>query len=126
MHLQKRTKKTLGSLNLNDDNVVNLEEYRKEKNKGTPISTLKAFLPDEYYIFPEMGLMIHVLFITDKSIHYDEDAVYVMEDQYGNFFADVIEEETCAGWHELHKDAFMSAVEQNNPPEPPNPYRGAS
>jgi len=124
MHLQKRTKKTLGSLNLNDDKVVNLEEYRKEKNKGTPISTLKAFLPDEYYIFPEMGLMIHVLFITDKSIHYDEDAVYVMEDQYGNFFADVVGEETCEGWHELHKDAFMSAVEQNIPPEPPGPMVG--
>ena len=124
MHLQKRIKKTLGSLNLNDDKVVNLEEYRKEKNKGTPISTLKAFLPDEYYIFPEMGLMIHVLFVTDKSIHYDEDAVYVMEDQYGNFFADVVGEETCEGWHELHKDAFMSAVEQNSPPDPPGPMVG--
>ena len=124
MHLQKRIKKTLGSLNLNDDKVVNLEEYRKEKNKGTPISTLKAFLPDEYYIFPEMGLMIHVLFVTDKSIHYDEDAVYVMEDQYGNFFADVVGEETCEGWHELHKDAFMSAVEQNTPPDPPGPMVG--
>ena len=126
MHLQKRTRKILGSLSLNDDKVVNLEEYRKEKNKGTPISTLKAFLPDEYYILPEMGIMIHVLFVTDKSIHYDEEEVYVMEDQYGNIFADVVEEETCEGWHELHKDAFMSAVEQNTPPEPPNPYRGAS
>jgi hypothetical protein len=126
MHLQKRTRKILGSLSLNDDKVVNLEEYRKEKNKGTPISTLKAFLPDEYYILPEMGIMIHVLFVTDKSIHYDEEEVYIMEDQYGNIFADVVDEETCEGWHELHKDAFMSAVEQNTPPEPPNPYRGAS
>ena len=124
MHLQKRTKKTLGSLNLNDDKVVNLEEYRKERNKGTPIPTLKAFLPDEYYIFPEMGLMIHVLFITDKSIHYDEEAVYIMEDQYGNIFADVVGEETCEGWHALHKDAFMSAVEQNSPPDPPGPMVG--
>jgi len=109
---------------LNDDKVVNLEEYRKEKNKGIPISTLKAFLPDEYYIFPEMGLMVHVLFITDKSIHYDEEAVYVMEDQYGNIFADVVDEETCAGWHELHKDAFMSSVGQNTPPDPPGPMVG--
>ena len=124
MHLQKRTKKILGSLSLNDDKVVNLEEYRKEKNKGTPISTLKAFLPDEYYIFPEMGLMIHVLFVTDKSIHYDEEAVYMMEDQYGNFFADIVEEETCEGWHAVTKEVFMSAVEQNSPPDPPGPMVG--
>ena len=124
MHLQKRTKKTLGSLNLNDDKVVNLEKYRKERNKGTPIPTLKAFLPDECYIFPEMGLMIHVLLLTDKSIHYNGDAVYVMEDQYGNLFADVVGEETCEGWHALHKDAFMSAVGQNRPPEPPEPLVG--
>ena len=124
MHLQKRIRKISGSLNLNDDKVVNLEEYRKEKNKGTPISTLKAFLPDEYYIFPEMGLMIHVLFITDKSIHYDEEAVYIMEDQYGNIFADVVEEETCEGWHEVTKEVFMSAVGQNSPPDPPGPMVG--
>ena len=124
MHLQKRTKKILGSLSLNDDKVVNLEEYRKEKNKGTPISTLKAFLPDEYYVFPEMGLMIHVLFVTDKSIHYDEEAVYMMEDQYGNFFADIVEEETCEGWHAITKEVFMSAVEQNTPPDPPGPMVG--
>ena len=114
----------MGSLSLNDDKVVNLEEYRKEKNKGTPISTLKAFLPDEYYIFPEMGLMIHVLFTTDKSIHYDDESVYVMEDQYGNFFADVVEEDTCAGWHALHKDVFLKAVRDNKLPDPPEPIAG--
>ena len=114
----------MGSLSLSDDKVVNLEEYRKERNQVTPIPTLKAFLPDEYYVFPEMGLMIHVLFITDKSIHYDEEAVYIMEDQYGNIFADVVDEETCAGWHELHRDAFMSAVGQNIPPDPPEPIVG--
>ena len=124
MHLQKRLKKILGSLSLNDDKVVNLEEYRKEKNKGTPISTLKAFLPDEYYVFPEMGLMIHVLFVTDKSIHYHEEAVYIMEDQYGNIFADVVEEQTCEGWHAVTKEVFMSAVEQNSPPDPPGPMVG--
>ena len=107
-----------------DDKVVNLEEYRKERNKGTPIPTLKAFLPDEYYIFPEMGLMIHVLFTTDKSIHYDDESVYVMEAQSGNFFADVVEEDTCAGWHALHKDVFLKAVRDNKLPDPPEPIDG--
>jgi len=122
----------LGSLSLENENVVYLNKYkfdrkerRKNEEQSRKIPTLKAFLPNEYYIFPEMGLMIHVLFVTDNSIHYDEE-VYIMEDQYGNIFADVVDEETCAGWHELHKDAFMSAVEQNSPPDPPNPYRGAS
>ena len=109
---------------MNDDKIVNLEEYRKERNKGTPIPTLKAFLPDEYYVFPEKGMMIHVLFITDKSIHFDEKEIYVMEDQFGNVFAEFVEEETCEGWHELHKDAFMSAVEQNSPPDSPGPMVG--
>ena len=40
-----------------------------------------------------------------------------MEDQYGNLFAEVVEEETCEGWHELHKDVFINAV-QYDPPDP--------
>ena len=108
---------------MSDDKVVNLEEFRKERNKGTPISTLKAFVPDQYYIYPDMGIMIHVLFITDQSIHFGE-AVYIMEDQYGNFFADIVEEETCEGWHLLHKDVFLKAVENHRPPDPPEPQVG--
>ncbi len=111
---------------MNDsDNVINLTEYkaerikkREEEEQSRSVPTLMAFLPNEYYIFPEMGLMIHVLFLTDKSIHYDNQAVYVMEDQYGNIFADVVEEETCDGWHELHKDVFMEAVGKVVPTDP--------
>ena len=131
MHLQKRLKKILGSLSLENENVVYLNKYkfdrkerRKNEEQSRKIPTLKAFLPDEYYIFPEMGLMIHVLFLTDKSIHYDEEAVYIMEDQYGNIFADVVEEETCEGWHAVTKEVFMSAVGQNIPPDPPGPMVG--
>ena len=122
IHLQRKRKKILGSLNLND-NIVYLNKYkfdrkerRKKEEKSRKVSTLKTFVPDQYYIYPDMGLMIHVLFITDQSIHFGE-AVYVMEDQYGNFFADIVEEDTCEGWHELHKDVFLKAVQQD-PPEP--------
>ena len=131
MHLQKRLKKILGSLSLENENVVYLNKYkfdrkerRKNEEQSRKVPTLKAFLPDEYYVFPEMGLMIHVLFVTDKSIHYDEEAVYMMEDQYGNFFADIVEEETCEGWPAITKEVFMSAVEQNTPPDPPGPMVG--
>jgi len=95
------------------DKVINLEDYKK-KYKDKP--SLKAFQPDNYYIYPDMGIMIHVLFSTDKSIHYDNEPIYVMEDQYGNFFAEPVEEESCEGWHELTKEAFMYAVDRGIPP----------
>jgi hypothetical protein len=101
---------------LSDDKVVSLEDYKKEKNKIAP--SLKAFMSDGYYILLEMGIMIHILFITNKSVHYNEEDVYVMEDQYGNLFADAVEEETCEGWEELDEEVFMTAVEQNIPPSP--------
>ena len=47
-----------------------------------------------------------------------------MEDQYGNFFAAVVEEESCEGWHAVTKDVFLKAVEDNMPPGPPEPVAG--
>ena len=115
---------------MSDDNIVYLKKYkfdrkerRKNEEKSRKVSTIKTFVPDQYYIYPDMGLMIHVLFITDQSHHYDE-AVYVMEDQYGNFFADIVEEDTCEGWHLLHKDVFIKAVEDHTPTDPPKPKVG--
>ena len=112
------------SLSLSDDKIVNLEEYRKERNKGTPIPTLKAFQPGHYYIYPEFGMMIHILFTTFDSLHYDNEEVYIMEDQFGNFFAELVEEDTCDGWHELHKDVFIKAIENQGPTDPTKPKAG--
>jgi len=109
---------------LSDDKIVNLEEYRKERNKGTPIPTLKAFQLDHYYIYPEFGMMIHILFTTFDSLHYDNKEVYIMEDQFGNFFAELVEEDTCDGWHELHKDVFIKAIENQGPTDPTKPKAG--
>ena len=47
-----------------------------------------------------------------------------MEDQYGNFFADVVEEDTCDGWHELFRDVFIKAVKDLNPDNDPSPRIG--
>ena len=109
---------------MSDDKIVNLEEYRKERNKGTPIPTLKAFQLDHYYIYPEFGMMIHILFTTFDSLHYDNKEVYIMEDQFGNFFAELVEEDTCDGWHELHKDVFIKAIENQGPTDPTKPKAG--
>ena len=75
----------MGSLNLNDDKVVNLEEYKKQRKedreehyKTLSVPTLKAFEPDCYYINPEKGTMIHVLFITDKSDIFDRQMIYAV------------------------------------------------
>ena len=109
---------------MSDDKIVNLEEYRKERNKGTPIPTLKSFQPGHYYIYPEFGMMIHILFTTFDSLHYDNEEVYIMEDQFGNFFAELVEEDTCDGWHELHKDVFIKAIENQGPTDPTKPKAG--
>ena len=102
---------------MSDDNIINLEKYKKERNKCKPIPTLKAFLPDAYYIYPNKGLMIHGLFVTDKSIFFPRGKIYVMEDQFGNLFAEPVDEETCKGWHELHKDVFLYAMYNNLSPD---------
>jgi hypothetical protein len=47
-----------------------------------------------------------------------------MEDQFGNFFAKLVEEDTCDGWHELHKDVFIKAIENQGPTDPTEPKAG--
>ena len=105
---------------MSQNNIIDLEEYKKEKFKNSLANApaVMAFEPGQYYIYPELGVMAHCLFITDKSHTFINNLVYIMEDQYGNIFADVVEEETCDGWHELHKDVFMEAVGKVVPTDP--------
>ena len=102
---------------MSDDKVVNLEEYKKQRKedreehyKNLSVPTLKAFEPDCYYINPEKGTMIHVLFITDKSDIFDRQMIYVMEDPSGTFYCALVDEDTCKGWHDLHGDVFTHEV----------------
>jgi len=100
-----------------NDKVVYLNKYkfeRKERRKNEEqsrrIPPLKAFLPDQYYINPEKGTMIHVLFITDKSDIFDREMIYVMEDPSGSVYCAVVDDNTCEGWHELSGDVFTQEV----------------
>ena len=53
-----------------------------------------------------------------------------MEDQYGNLVAEIMDDETCIGWHDLEAEVFIEAhqkcciMPKSDPPEPPNPIAG--
>ena len=109
------------------NNVIDLTKYKKSRTKkrkkeerSRSIPTLKAFQPHQYYINPDKGAMIHVLFITDKSDNFNNYMIYVMEDPTGQFYCTRVEETTCDGWHELHADVFRHEVEKHKSnPDPP-------
>ena len=107
----------MGSLSLENENVINLNKYkfdrkerRKNEEQSRKIPTLTAFQPDQYYINPEKGSMIHVLFITDKSDIFDRQEIYVMEDPSGKLYCAPVEELAYEGWHDLHEGVFKHEV----------------
>jgi hypothetical protein len=101
---------------LNDDKIINFTEYKKDKVKKLTIPTIGAFQPNQYYIHPETGTMIHVLFITDKSDLFRNEMCYVAEDSMGCIDITTVEDDTCEGWHELHKDVFIKEISEELPP----------
>ena len=114
-----------------NDNVIFLNKWKfdnkdrkKKKEQSRKVPTLMAFQPNQYYINPDKGAMIHVLFITDKSDIFDRQMIYVMEDPAGTFYCALVENHTYDGWHELHEDVFTHEVlkkryEDELPPFPP-------
>ena len=105
-----------------NENVVSLADFRKKKQE-----TKKKFLPSltfepgKYYIYPELGVMVHCILLTDK-FHTQKDPVYIMEDQFGNVFSEKMEEGSTEGWHDLSPDVFVSTAEKlrrDSGPEPP-------
>ncbi len=104
------------------NNVINLSDYRKEKEPSqSPPQYIQDFEVDGYYIYPELGVMMHCMLITDNSHTHNNKLMYIMEDQFGNlFFTPTDDAESILGWHTLTKEVYEKTVEKVKPdPEPP-------
>ena len=114
---------------MKENNIINLSDYREEreevKRKTLPPQYIKDFEVGGYYIYPELGVMIHCMLITDSSHTHNNELMYLMEDQYGNLFSVPIDDpESMMGWRFLEKEVFTEIVKKNlsKPefePEPP-------
>ena len=108
---------------MSQNNVVDLSSYRKEREeKKREYPPALTFEVGQYYIMPELGVMIHVIFLTDKLHSNDGYPTYIMEDQFGNIFGEQMVEGVTKGWHDLSPDVFIETAERvsrDNEPEPP-------
>ena len=108
---------------MSQNNVVDLSSYRKEREeKIKEYPPALTFEVGQYYIMPELGVMIHVIFLTDKLHSNDGYPTYIMEDQFGNVFSEKMEEGSTEGWHDLSPDVFVSTAKKlrrDSDPEPP-------
>ncbi len=105
-----------------DKNIVSLDDFRKKKKKVYPPAL--TFEPGQYYIRPDLGVLVHCVFLTDKFHAHDGQPTYIMEDQFGNIFAEKMEEGATKDWHQLMPDVFITTVERlkkENDPDPPAP-----
>ena len=110
---------------MKENNIINLSDYREEreevKRKTLPPQYIKDFEVGGYYIYPELGVMIHCMLITDSSHTHNNELMYLMEDQYGNLFSVPISDpDGMMGWRFLEKEVFTEIVKKGLPePEPP-------
>jgi len=108
------------------NNVINLSDYREEKETSqNPPQYIQDFEVGGYYIYPELGVMIHCMLITDSSHTHNNKLMYIMEDQFGNLLSVPISDpDSMMGWRSLEKEVFTEIVKKNlsKPefePEPP-------
>ena len=109
------------------NNVINLSDYRKGKEKETLKTRpghhkyIQDFEVGGYYIYPELGVMIHCMLITDSSHTHNNKIMYILEDQFGNIFSVPIDDpDSMMGWRPLEKEVFTEIVKKGLPePEPP-------
>ena len=114
---------------MKENNIINLSDYREEreevKRKTLPPQYIKDFEVGGYYIYPELGVMIHCMLITDSSHTHNNELMYLMEDQFGNLFSVPIDDpDSMMGWRFLEKQVFIEIVkkglsEPEFEPEPP-------
>ena len=107
---------------MNQNNVINLSDYREEKETPqNPPQYIQDFEVGGYYIYPELGVMMHCMLITDNSHTHNNELMYIMEDQFGNIFSVPINDpENMKGWRLLKKQVFIEIVKKGLPePEPP-------
>ena len=110
---------------MNQNNIVNLSDYRKkqekEKKKNIPPQHIQGFEVDGYYIYPELGVMIHCMLITDSSHTHNNELMYIMEDQFGDLLSVPINDpDSMMGWRFLDKEVFIKNIKIDPPePEPP-------
>jgi len=101
------------------EKIVTYEKFSamrkaREKPKAEP----PTFEPGCYYVFPNMGLFTHVLFITNESSFHD-CPIYIMEDNYGNLFCEEMADDSTIGWHQCTEEVWKSVL--NFPDEDPTP-----
>jgi len=111
------------------NNIINLSDYRQEKEEehkqSLPPQYIQDFEVGGYYIYPELGVMIHCMLITDSSHTHKNELMYIMEDQFGNLLSVPISDpDSMMGWRSLEKEVFTEIVKKNlsKPefePEPP-------
>jgi len=108
------------------NNVINLSDYREEKETSqNPPQYIQDFEVGGYYIYPELGVMLHCMLITDSSHTHKNELMYIMEDQFGNLLSVPINDpDSMMGWRSLEKEVFTEIVKKNlsKPefePEPP-------
>ena len=108
---------------MKENNIINLSDYRKEKEppQNLPPQYIQDFEVGGYYIYPELGVMIHCMLITDSSHTHNNELMYIMEDQFGNIFSVPIDDpDSMMGWRLLEKEVFTEMVIKGLPvPEPP-------
>ena len=121
---------------MKQNNIINLSDYREEKEKEKrtnppqsrlnfgppgPPQYVKEFEVGGYYVYPELGVMMHCMLITDNSHTHNNEILFIMEDQFGNIFSVPLDDpESMMGWRLLEKQIFIEIVKKGLPePEPP-------